>query len=130
VGGIRFVLDLQRKAGVPERGLYTYVEQNKAPGEVYLTPIKMQDFRLETLAPAYVDFKSIPYKDVDVLEWYRRNQAANRFYKSPDCDLLPEMVAEGVTHVVTPSRQELPACPDWAPVYSDRYYDVYRHDNP
>ena len=29
----------------------------------------LQQFRLHTGAPIYVDFKAIPYKDVEVIEW-------------------------------------------------------------
>jgi hypothetical protein len=127
VGGIRFGLDLERKAGVPERGLYQFVNQHKLPGEVYLIPVKMQDFRLESGAPVYIDFKSIPYKDVEVLEWYQRNLLANRFYQKPDCAMLPELITQGITNVITSVEQKLPACPGWMAVYTDTDYSVSTH---
>ncbi len=37
-----------------------------------IIPIDLQRFRLYTGVPIYVDFKSIPYKDTDVLEWHDR----------------------------------------------------------
>jgi hypothetical protein len=127
VGGIRFGLDLERKAGVPERGLYQFVSQHKLPGEVYLIPVKMQDFRLESGAPVYIDFKSIPYKDVEVVEWYQRNLLANRFYQKPDCAMLPKLITQGITNVITSVEQKLPACPGWMAVYTDTDYSVSTH---
>ena len=74
----------------PPRGL---------PSDGRLIPIDFQRFRLAAGAPIYVDFKAIPYRDVDVLEWYRRVQwnaavtearAVTRF----------ELLERGITHVV------------------------------
>ncbi len=48
-------------------------------GQVYLIPPKLLEFRLATGAPALVDFKAIPYRDVDVLEWRRRLQFCRQF---------------------------------------------------
>ena len=36
-----------------------------------MIPVGLQRFRLHTGAPIFVDVKSIPYKDVDVIEWPR-----------------------------------------------------------
>ncbi len=69
-GGLRFKLDLNRKAAGDERAMESYVATHHQAGELYLTPVKLQDFRLASGSPAYVDFKSIPYQDRDVLEWY------------------------------------------------------------
>ncbi len=91
VGGARFYLDLQRHANDPERALEGYVASHRKPGETYLVPVKMQDFRLAAGASVYVDFKSIPYQSDEVLEWYHRVQLADQFYKSGDCGLLQEI---------------------------------------
>jgi len=101
-GIIKFRITWQEKHNAEDRPMMAYVETNKQPDEVYLTPIKMQDFRLETGAPVYVDFKSIPYKDVEVLEWYRRVQLAQEFYTHGGCGTLAYLAAEGVTHLVAP----------------------------
>jgi hypothetical protein len=129
VGATRLVLDFERKANLPERPMLDFIAGNNAAVETYLTPIKLQDFRLATGSPVYVDFKSIPYKDQDVLEWYRRVQAADRFYKSPRCEALPNFAKQGVTHLVIergPTAEQLAAdCPILQETYRDAEFGVY-----
>jgi hypothetical protein len=86
----------------------------------------MQDFRLFTGAPIYIDFKSIPYKDSDVIEWYRRIQLAERFYETKDCQVLQDISDEGVTHIVL-SGTDLPlACPLIEETYRDPDFTVFK----
>jgi hypothetical protein len=126
VGGVRFALDLQRKNQGPERAMELYIASHYRPHDVYLTPIKMQDFRLATGAPVYVDFKSIPYRDKDVLEWYRRVRLADRFYNQIDCGLLPEFIQAGVTQIVIERGQlNNPPCLGIQPVYQNETYQIY-----
>lgn len=125
-GIFRFVFDLQRQASYPERELMAYVQHNLGAQDVYLIPVKMQDFRLVTGAPVFVDFKAIPYKGTDVLEWYRRVRLAERYYKTPNCQLLEEIAGAGdVTHLVWPSG-EPPGCPALEMVYQDEEYQLFR----
>ena len=127
VGGIRFALDLQRKAAVPERALETFVYTQKSPGDIYLTPIKMQDFRLETGAPAFIDFKSIPYQDSDVLEWRRRVRLAESFYSNVDCNQLETLSKkEGITHIVLEITPTIPTCTFVETIYEDEQYMLWR----
>ncbi len=126
IGGIRFTLDLQRKASAEERPIEAYVAVHHKSNQVYLTPIKMQDFRLATGSPVYIEFKSIPYQDTNVLEWYRRVQLADQFYKKGDCKLLDEMASQsGVTHIVMTNGDPGQDCPNLAPVYQDANYSLY-----
>jgi hypothetical protein len=126
VGGVRFGLDLQRKYQGPERTLELYVASHNQSNNVFLTPIKLQDFRLAAGAPVYVDFKSIPYRDTDVLEWYRRVRLADRFYNQKDCSLLPEFIQAGVTQVVFEGEpNSLPPCIKSKPVYQNEMYQIY-----
>lgn len=126
VGVIRFNLDLQRKQSAPERKIESYIYTHKSAGDIYLIPIKMQDFRLRTGAPAYIDFKSIPYKDQDVLEWYRRVRLADDIYISQDCFLLKNTYIDQVTHLVAGRDSSLNQCLDLDLLYQDEYYSVYR----
>lgn len=126
VGLARLYLDFGRQANGNERPLFAYAAAHHAPGEIYLTPTKMQDFRLATGSPVYIDFKSIPYQDQDVLEWYRRVQTADRFYKTGDCALLAELAnKEGVTHVVLNKEQFGFACPILHEEYRDQNHALY-----
>ncbi len=130
-GALRFVIDMNRKAEDPAIGLYTYVAGHLAPGQVYVTPLKMQDFRLATGAPAYVDFKSIPYSDTDVILWYSRVLMTSEFYQDDSCQAMHKLrqkAAEGnviITHIVIESPQAGLACPGVTEIYRDKHYQLY-----
>lgn len=127
VGGTRFSLDLQRHDTYPERTLEEYVAANRKPGEIYLIPTKMQDFRLAAGAAVFIDFKAIPYQAEEVLEWYRRVQLADRFYKSGDCYILGEIhQIAPVTYLVSETNQQEINCPGLDLVYSDSSYSLWR----
>ncbi len=126
-GASRFTLDLIRKANIPEAHVFSYVSMHKQPADLYLTPTKMQDFRLVTGAPVFTEFKSIPYKDSDILEWYRRISLNNRFYQDMDCKLLSSLVEnEGITHVVIESEAQFKGCSFTSQQYQDNNFQVYR----
>lgn len=131
IGGIRFKLDIDRKISQPERSIQDFIYNNKSPDEIYLIPVKMQDFRLETYAPAFIDFKSIPYKDSDVIEWYRKERLADRFYKTGDCSIVQEMAASGhITHVILVNDQSEIDCPFFEELYRDDFYTLMRIISP
>lgn len=125
-GVVRFALDLQRKEGAPERQVQAYVSANREDGDVYLIPLKMQDFRLAAGAPAFVDFKSIPYRAEEVLEWYRREQMADRFYRSQDCASLDRLLETyALTNVITETGGGTPVCPQLELAYRDQAYSLW-----
>jgi len=137
IGLLRFGIDLQRKAQIPERGLFNHLRLHHQPGEQYLIPLKMQDFRLASRAPAYVDFKSTPYQDQEVLEWRRRWQLAADFYARldinarVDCSQLAQLAdMEQITHAVLPASASLPGCPQWVVAYRDSAYILYAYVSP
>jgi hypothetical protein len=92
-------------------------------------PIDLQRFRLYTGAPIFVDFKSVPYKDTDVLEWYERLGLAKTALEKLREGRLPEALDElrprGITHLVLPAASELRGA-EVEQVYGDAYYRVYR----
>jgi hypothetical protein len=91
IGTVRFELEQRATVFAKEHDLFKYVENSKTSGDIYLIPTKMQEFRLSTGAPIFVDFKSIPYQYDEVLEWYRRMRRAIRFYNERgNCGLLAE----------------------------------------
>ena len=127
IGGLRFIQEYQRKMQETERSVEAYINAHKTQQDVYLTPVKMEGFRLFSGAPVYVDFKSIPYKDTDVLEWYRRVQLADHFYNTYNCKTLESLANdEGVTHAITPNDGLLLNCPQIEETYHDGYYYVYK----
>lgn len=92
-----------------------------------LIPVDLQRFRLHTGAPIYVDFKSVPYFDLEVLEWQRRLRQCEAWYAGDWTALgrAQELRSEGITHVVAPAAQPIAAeCLE--EVYADPAYIVYR----
>ena len=126
-GGLaKTLVNAKEKAHSPERSLFAFVDASKERGQTYLTPVKMQDFRLETGAPQFVDFKSIPYKDEEVIEWNRRYHVALRFYNlalsEKVCKQLKVLESEGITHVVVPQTHAAGECPGVQITYADDFY--------
>jgi hypothetical protein len=123
-GMIRTYLERIESNGLSYRPLESYIAAHRVPGQIYLTPSKLYDFRLEAGVPVYVDFLSIPYQSADVVEWYRRFLLASRFYRRASCIGLPEFSAEGVTHVVLPV--DFPEkCPQLVEIYTDSAFRLY-----
>ncbi|VTU01987.1 Uncharacterized protein OS=Chroococcidiopsis thermalis PCC 7203 GN=Chro_5070 PE=4 SV=1 [Gemmataceae bacterium] len=92
-----------------------------------LIPVDLQRFRLHTGTPIYVDFKSVPYFETEVLEWLRRMQQCEEWYagdwSAPG--RLQKLRAEKITHVVTPADKPLTA-EYLEEVHADPAYIVYR----
>jgi hypothetical protein len=91
----------------PGRALVPRVAAACAPGDVYLIPPHWQWFRLETRCPVFIDRKTHPYRDTEVLEWWGRIRAAEAFYAAETPAARGERLAAlrarwRVTHVVVP----------------------------
>jgi hypothetical protein len=130
MGFSKSVLEYREKHTSSDRLIMAYVGENKSPGDVYAIPLDMQDFRLVTGAPAYVEFKSIPYLDADVKEWFRRVSLVGELYRAPyvraACDAIERLHAEGVTHVVLPYDYEAAGCENLKLLFQDfEKYEVY-----
>jgi hypothetical protein len=100
----------------------------KADGRVI--PVDLQSFRLSTGVPIYVDFKSIPYKDTDVLEWNHRLGLAQKIQDALGKGDLSAAYRSlrndtGATHVVVRADQHL-SDPHFEQVHEDDAYRVYR----
>lgn len=95
-------------------------------------PYDLQRFRLMTGAPIYVDFKAVPYRDVEVLEWYERLRAAASILEDLEhgrlATALVDLRRRGVTHLVL-DRGRYPhelRGTGLQRVYEDEYYRLYR----
>lgn len=87
--------------------------------------VDLQRFRLYTGARIYVDFKAVPYKDVEVLEWRRRFDTALRLLSDPGTMSPTDLRAEGITHVVLPLQKPFNQG-TMEQIYADDHYRVLR----
>jgi hypothetical protein len=132
-GGVAVQDTFQARRSSDSKPMMDFVQETRAPGETYLTPASMAEFRLATGAPVLVTFKSHPYKDVEVIQWQERVLAANDFYGEPSCaKLLSLATSYGITHVVLEGGQLGEGCPpETREVYRDERYRVLQIDqNP
>ncbi len=129
-GVAKFNLAYREKENSADQAMMAYVNAHKSEGDVYLIPLDLQNFRLETGAAVYIEFKSIPYRDGDVLEWKHRVSLAGKVYQAPrkkvGCTALDELFAEGVTHVVLPYDHVVQNCAILLRKYVDfENYEVF-----
>jgi hypothetical protein len=130
VGVMRFQIERADQLADPANPMMNYVAAHKSPGDIYLTPSKLENFRLVTGAPVLADFDSIPYRDADVMEWYQRLQQASWFYLSDQssnpCKMLMDIAANyGVTHAVVDRNDKFTVCKSLPVVYEDVSYRIY-----
>ena len=117
-----------------------FVSKSKKPGELYMIPPKEPDlnnFRIYTGAPTFINWKSHPYKDTDVLEWYHRVQVSLDFYdaqfsdQAKACELLDEIVQQySVTDVVVKRKDAELDCDFVHPTYVETKFTVFAVDRP
>lgn len=131
IGGIyRQVTVLQNQANATDRPMMAYVKQNSSCGSLFLVPPKMQDFRLATGQSIYVDFKSIPYRAEDVIEWNRRYLEIDNIYHQSSCTPLKLLSSQAlISHVVLPSKSTLLDCIGGIIEYQDPYFSLVRLDH-
>jgi hypothetical protein len=115
-----------------------YIRTHAKPGDLYVIPAKLGKpttargvysntfmkpldptkpvyfefarFRLSTKAALYIDFKSIPYRSDEVLEWHRRLVQCETWFadnKWAERNVITELRQAGVTHVVAPKSLNL-----------------------
>jgi hypothetical protein len=92
-----------------------------------LIPVDLQRFRLVTGAPIYVDFKSVPYLDREVIEWHIRMRRCELWYANDWSELgrAQELRDAKITHVVTPTSKPIDV--DWLQkLHFDEAYILYR----
>jgi len=103
------------------------LEEKKASGKVI--PVDLQRFRLHGGVPIFVDFKSIPYKDTEVLLWRNRLLLAQAVQEDLKAGQWSQARAElrrlGVTHLVLAAGGPAPG-EGAKKVYEDQRYLVYR----
>ena len=127
---VKFLNDYHQS---PAMAAMRLAARDAGPGQVYLVPPRSRDFhafRLETGLPIYINWKTHPYYDREILEWYRRYRLAEGFYDIDDdgercrvADWLHR--GEGVSHVVAPVGRSLAGCLAWSRLGVTRRFEIW-----
>lgn len=121
--------------------LVEFVRGTGTMGELYLhNPVRFESFRIRSGMPVFVDLKSHPYRDAEVVEWWRRlHWAWDLFLGGRGCEhaLIEEMRDQRITHVIVDKARDgidadglldclgrYGARP--VPIYRNNLYDVIR----
>lgn len=116
--------------GVTSNEMMNFVKDHKQSGQTYLIPpdqIRLYKFRLYTGVPIFINNKTHPYKDIEVLEWYARLTKAEEFYQQGDrsCQILEDLVAQySITHVVLDQDSYNLECSATKEIYRNRKYRI------
>jgi hypothetical protein len=127
---IRFQIESADLRADPANPMLNYVAAHKSPGDIYLTPAQLANFRLVTGAPVLADFDSIPYRDADIMNWYERLQWSSWFYnntmdRSPCIPLMDLIKKYGVTRAVVEQSAPHTFCKSFPIIYKDATYRIY-----
>lgn len=114
-------------------GMLDYVRATMQPDDLYLVPAedgRFNEFRIHSGAPTFITWKSHPYKDTEVLEWYHRIQLANNFYTGEweaACPTLSNLREEyPLTHVIFFKKMAQLSCSFVSEVFRNAQYNVYK----
>jgi len=110
----------------PKPGVYS-ATFSKPPSPSATVFFELARFRIVTGARVYVDYKSIPYRDDEVLEWHRRVVLCEEFFKQKvlTVTMLHELRNEGITHMIAPKRFEA-SHSDLQLLHDDGIYRVFK----
>ena len=109
--GVRvFARDHRRLAKQKQAAVIRHVAAARRPGEQYLVPPFLADFRLRSGAATYVTRRANPIAGQAVLTWYARLLRAQAVYAG-DPAAAAQLRGEGVTHVVMETTDEATALP-------------------
>ncbi|MGC9528483.1 MAG: DUF6798 domain-containing protein [Limnospira sp.] len=109
-----------------------FVRRHRKPDHLYLIPHisgNFVSFRLQTGVPIFVNYKTHPYKDKDVVEWHDRMMMSQRFYapefRENRCQALRELAGtHSITHVITELGDAI-ACEGTREIYADPKFKIY-----
>ena len=127
-----YLYDLRGKRLDTARPMFEHIRAFHENGDLFFIPPKQQDFRMATGAPAFIDFKSIPYVDTEVIEWHDRLRVAQNFYRDRvdpwNCEQIEKAISLGsVNHVILGPDQLGLRCVGFSElVFSDESYQVYK----
>jgi hypothetical protein len=84
VGCVKMALAFDAQGKTPEFRAMQFISGNSFNGGCILVPLSFDQFRLVAGEPIVVDWKSTPYHDHEIVEWYARTQQVESFYAEKD----------------------------------------------
>jgi hypothetical protein len=127
--GISFDIAYSKRAAKDDnRPMLDYVCQNRRFDQVYLIPIHLYDFRVTSGASTFVDRRTHPYKDIEVLEWQRRIRMAELIYAELDAanyqNAREKLISNGITHFIV-ERNHYGCADHFDKVYEDEAHIIF-----
>ena len=119
---------LQNYTKQPHYQAMRYVVENLESHNLYLIPPSLDNFRLATGAPIFVDKKTHPYKATEVIDWYSRYMLAKEIFSrdgTANCELLQNTIeTNDITHVLVPTDLPMSDCKIGDVAYASATYNV------
>lgn len=134
VWGIKAWYGNLNSAGEKETvAMMDHVKAIQRDKNLYLIPIELREFRLYTGVPVLADFKSHPYKDKEVLEWYSRIKLADSFYQyinNPEKSgaILEKLInLYGINHILIEGSSNVVAGENYSlvEIYRNHKYRIF-----
>lgn len=128
--GVRNLITLHNAPKVGLTPSAKFVTSTFQPGNIYLIPPDLESFRIAARVPVFIDFKSHPYRDIEIIEWFDRIKIANDFYAARAevaCNILRNIYGKyAITHVVLRNAFSITNCEILHELYKDSEFVVYR----
>jgi len=116
------------KAGV--NALSRFIGDISKNNQVFLVPSDLDTIRLAARVSIFVDYKSHPYKDIELLEWFDRINLNKSLYDPKNIDIACNAIENisrkfNITHVVWKTNLAIKNCNPLKQIYEDQNYIVY-----
>jgi hypothetical protein len=120
----RTLADAREYAAEPDVSLCRWVAAHRGERDLYVVPVKRQRFRLEAGVPVYVDWKTHPYRDTEVLAWYERLGRAKALETAEGAELCERAAGIPATHFVFAANKRV-QCQGLVETWRDRAFALY-----
>ena len=117
----------------------SFIKTHHSPEDIYITDPSDEEFRLAAMTAQFASWKSHPYRDIEVLEWYKRVAYAKAVFNSPaalastpaiDCAALRKLLEDyKVTHLLAKETHTQSACGFLDSVFSGKDATIFRVNN-